>query len=745
MGRHEPGGGRSKSSPLLPRAGAAYKFSPVPMDFSSPPILRRLRGILGWVLALGMTAWAARAEVQFDVFPGYDNQVRSAGWFPVAFEVYHDGPAFDGFIELSANQFGGQPQRVAVELPTNTRKRIVVPMFSNSAGFLSIDARLVTAEGKMVAESLGLRVNQVAWEDFILGALPASAGALPVLPDLGRNRGEFQPVVARLQVNYLPDNPVALEGLNALYLGSAVAPGLKEPQVEALVAWVQLGGHLIVGVDQPTDVNATPWLRALLPAEVSGVDEVRMDGELHRWLVSGPDSGRYGFVPPDLPGRSYSGNPASDLGPDPTFDRATLPVAGLRRRDGTVLAASADGRPLVLTAARGRGRVTVMGFHPERDPIRSWSHRAWFWARVAGVPAGLLDRGDLSIWGGRGLDSVFGSMIETRQVQKLPVGVLLLLLLVYLVVIGPLDQWWLRKINRPMLTWVTFPAYVVLFSLLIYYLGFRLRAGNSEYNELHVVDVLPRGTGGAVLRGRTFTSLYSPANETYRMGSDLLHATLRPEFGGLWGGQGDSGKVTVRPKARGFEADVYVPVWMSQMTVGDWMDEVDAPLQARWEGDDLVVVNRTGSPFAAVNVVLDGALLDVGELAAGQSVRVSLAGRTGRPHREVAGEWHPVFESVANRRQELFGSSSQSHIDDWFGASVGASLLGTVVTGNENTRGFVAPAGIDLSALVARGDAVVFAWLPGEALVPPLGRFTPVRQQRSTLLRLVVPVPVPAS
>ena len=40
-----------------------------------------------------------------------------------------------------------------------------------------------------------------------------------------------------------------------------------------------------------------------------------------------------------------------------------------------------------------------------------------------------------------------------------------------LVVIGPLDQYWLKKINRQMLTWITFPTYVVLFSLLSYFIG----------------------------------------------------------------------------------------------------------------------------------------------------------------------------------------------------------------------------------------------------------------------------------
>ncbi len=105
-------------------------------------------------------------------------------------------------------------------------------------------------------------------------------------------------------------------------------------------------------------------------------------------------------------------------------------------------------------------------------------------------------------------------MIDTKQVRKLPLGWLLALLVAYLVVIGPLDQYWLKKINRQMLTWVTFPCYVVVFSGLIYFIGFHLRAGELEWNELNVVDVLPDGDR-AVLRGQTYLSIYSPNNAHY--------------------------------------------------------------------------------------------------------------------------------------------------------------------------------------------------------------------------------------
>src|SRR5438445_12386233 len=88
------------------------------------------------LLCLGLTA-SARAALQFDVFVGYGGQpsgfdgvVREAGWFPVACEVFNDGPSFNAAFELSSSQMvAGQTRRIAVELAANTRKRVIVPAF----------------------------------------------------------------------------------------------------------------------------------------------------------------------------------------------------------------------------------------------------------------------------------------------------------------------------------------------------------------------------------------------------------------------------------------------------------------------------------------------------------------------------------------------------------------------------------------------------------------------------------------
>lgn len=708
------------------------------------------------LLALALLLWvlpSASAKVQFDAFPGYDSVVRSGGWYPVTFEIFNDGPGFDAIIQVTAGQLGGGSVSHALELPTNTRKRVVIPCFSSSQGFLQLDTRLLDSKGRVVAENTGLRLSQVAWEGFLLAGAPSSFAGMPTFPDVGnkQNLNELQPRAVRLDLGQrlesFPENPIALEGLNAIYLNTTRALDLKDPQVEALLAWVHAGGHLIVAIDQPSDVSATAWLKDALPATVGGLSNRPLNGELHRWLLqsAGPGRGEFQYVyqPPPLSvsrrnGTANEQDPLADLPADAAFDHATLPLVELTPRGGKALVSTGN-LPLVVTGPRGRGLVTVMAFNPERDPVKSWKNRPWFWARVAGVPRELLRPGDYNAWGGKSADAVFGSMIETRQVRKLPVGVLLVLLVVYLVVIGPLDQWWLKRIKRPMLTWITFPAYVALFSLLIYYIGFRLRAGSSEWNELHVVDILPR-SGEAVLRGRTYTSLYSPANETYRVACDLASSTLRSEFQGLWGNQNDTGHLSVRRRAKGVEADVYVPVWTSQMDVSDWQDTGAAPLQARREGNYLSIANYRQIAMTNVMVFDRGSIRRVDSIPANGSVRVDLESGAKESAVDWAHGWQSQVQSAANQRNDVFGGGGGEHIDDWAGGAAAMSLASRVSTGaGGNGRDLVWPAGLDLLPAVERGDTLVMAYLPNESLIPPLNQFAALRQQRGTLLRLVVP------
>ena len=91
---------------------------------------------------------------------------------------------------------------------------------------------------------------------------------------------------ARLQTETFPDNPLAMESIDLLYLNSTKALELNEPQVHALIAWLQDGGHLVVGVEQISDITANRWLRDLMPCDLTQTRSLDNHPQLDQWLRS---------------------------------------------------------------------------------------------------------------------------------------------------------------------------------------------------------------------------------------------------------------------------------------------------------------------------------------------------------------------------------------------------------------------------------------------------------------------------
>jgi len=724
-----------------------------------PGTVQRLAKLVAILFCCGLGfSPLARGALQFDVFLGYDGIVPEASWFPVACEIRNDGPSFNAFVEITSGQFNQtQVRRIPLELPTNTRKRVVIPVFSSSR-YATWNIRLIDEKDKVRAEELNKRPRkQTAWEIPMVGALARSVGGVPILPPIKPNQQEIQPVPARLQPSLFPDNPIALEGLNTLYLNSETALELKAGQRDALLAWLNGGGHLVVSIEQIADLGASAWLQELLPMDLASTANVKPSTALQNWMRTGAI-----LVPTNSltltnvtvrQSNRRSAQQRNVLGPNPflelvsedRFDQAEMLVFTGRQRDGAVVA-SVEGVPLIVQATRGRGKVTLLTFSAEREPFVSWKNRSWFWAKLSDIPVGLYQTSDYNVYGGFSIDGVFGSMIDSKQVRKLPLTWLLVLLVVYLLVIGPLDQYWLKKINRQMLTWITFPAYVLIFSGLIYFIGFQLRAGDSELNELHIVDVLPRGEK-AILRGRTYASIYSPANKRYALVGEQPVATLRSEFMSSYSGAEETGRATVTHRGNNFVADVMVPVWTSQLFVSDWLQPVDVPMKisvvrngANW---DVIVENRLDRAIADARVVFDGQVYLVGGIPARQTKKIQIETGKGILLKEfVRQNGSQFFQAVQSRRQ-TFGNA-QRVLDVPLG-TMAASFNSQLSDGSAN-QFFVSPNGLDLSKLAEQGSVILLAWDAGHSLTKPLNKFTPRRSHSDTLLRLVVPkeiLPVP--
>lgn len=750
--------------------------------------------LLLWLAAGGASAQTVQpvANLQFDLFPGFSGIMGESAWFPAVFELRNDTASFNGSIALSPSGYGGgQDRRAPVELPSGSLKRVTVPAFCSSRNSANWEAQLFDERGRLRAEAFNPLTSQnqgrvLNWKARLLGALPRTISGTPVLakpppPPPAEKRVNLppglQPFVVRLAAPMLPDNPILLERLNVIYLNSERAVELKEPQVKALLAWLHGGGHLIVGVEQVSDVNTVSWLREIVPVALTGNATVTEHGGLLNWLrqpmgsevddllevsATGLDPAmeamyrrRYGIgssplpVPPPAPAsiRRIGNNPPppvpvvpvapaaspfTNLVEDAAFARAPLPVATGELRGGSVIA-SGGGQPLIVTGQVDRGQVTALLFSPEREPARSWQHLPVMWARLLEVPAEFYLNQSLPYLYEPGSDGIFGALVDSRQVRKMPVQWLLLLLVVYLAVIGPLDRWWLKKIGRPMLTWLTFPGYVVLFSLLIYFIGYKLRAGESEWTELHVVDVFAQGER-AQLRGRTYASVYSPVNQRYALTNSARMATLRGEF--LGAGQAE---LLVTQAGDSFRAEVTVPVWTSQMCVSDWWQGTPMPLTlaAHTEGGETVftVQNHLDRPVTDAWIAYGQLRYEVGRLGPGERKDF----RVGQLKSERLSAWMARvsgnFPVVLQQRRSDFGGRIPGRLDDAPAVSAAASFLSQAAQYGNATR-FVSPPGLDLSPLLARGQAVLLAWTPDYSPIQPLNQFSVRRSHRDTLWRV---------
>ncbi|MEI7732294.1 MAG: hypothetical protein WCO56_22155 [Verrucomicrobiota bacterium] len=699
------------------------------------------------LLCLGTLAAPAASLKQFDVFIGYDGVLPEGNWFPVTCEVANDGPTFEAVFELTAGGFKqSQVRRLRLELPTGTMKRFVIPVFNSTRYNSTWNATLYDSKGNKRAEMRDIRVRKVTGSKApVLGAIVRSMTSLPVFPNANNSHAEFQPMVARIQPEQFPDNPLALEGLTAVYLNSAKALTLKMQQANALLAWISAGGHLIVAVDQPGDFQANRWLGDLIPFAPTSLQQLPDHSGLKRWVETAATK----VSAADDSGMNRAGVTARhpgfvNLRVDPAFDSTPLPTATGSLRDGRVVAES-GGVPLVITGQRGRGRVTVLTFNPELRPITDWKERSYFWARLLDLPPEWFraeQKGNQQHYGGYSLDAAFGAMVDSKQIRKLPVGWLVLLLLVYLAVIGPVDRWWLKKINRQMWTWLTFPAYVVLFSVLIYIIGYKLRAGDTEWNELHVVDVLPSGSG-ASLRGHTYASVYSPANAPYPLESLQSFAALRGEYAGPYSGWEDS-RAIIEQRGNNYHAEVTVPVWTSQLYVNEWWHTLPAlPVAVKVTAQDrefnIRLENRLSYKLTRLSVIIGYRIYTVGDLDSNASKTFTLSRSGGQPLRDFVRPLKDQMHNASGSRRQALGDDTHNRLQDIPSAAIATAFVGLVEEPNNYNR-FIPSPQMDLQGQLDQANAVVFAWAENRTLTPGLNQFSPRRSRVDTLLRLVTPV-----
>jgi hypothetical protein len=196
---------------------------------------------------------------------------------------------------------------------------------------------------------------------------------------------------------------------------------------------------------------------------------------------------------------------------------------------GRAIAKSGD-RAVAAQADYGSGSVAILGIDPTTGWIAdSGAARAIWSSLIPPRSDGTVSIGDDS--------QIVGAVANLPALDLPPLAGLLLLLVGYIALIGPLNYVILRRIDRREWAWVTMPILIVGFAVGAYAFGSALRGSSIIVNEVGIVRGAPDATEGSA---QVYLGVFSPARGTYQVavpGGALLSS---PVSGDIFNGQGAS-------------------------------------------------------------------------------------------------------------------------------------------------------------------------------------------------------------
>ncbi|MFH0962534.1 MAG: hypothetical protein V2A58_00830 [Planctomycetota bacterium] len=427
-----------------------------------------------------------------------------------------------------------------------------------------------------------------------------------------------------------PDRAIGYAAADAIvWINPVPSAFALTDQAEAIVDYVRQGGHLVIAVADGWQAVAQSFLADLVPAELAG-----------------------SFLGGSLPALGAFGAPT---GP--------IVLARMSSVSGKVLM-DAAGAPVVVRGELGLGRVTLIAFDPTKAPFADLKRREAFWADILGLDA------DVSKDERRGREDVSGMLLRPlndfpgfKPINFVFVGIFLA---VYVILIGPVDYFLLKRLRKMHWTWITFPSIAVGASALAF---LALSTGRVTGLNGNTVSIVSASAGGDEIAGLTFATVLSPSQTRYSVGIEGARASIAPrEFDPLmrtpgagpgWG----ASQCYVSPAGRRID-ELLIRIWSAQTFEACWRAPAPALPRAKLSLDPsgrLVGEITNDTPYTLSDVTLihgDSAWRLDGAMPPDKTVKLGPDGPRPQPLSQYAAGLAPSPNDSRESRRGMFGETS---------------------------------------------------------------------------------------
>ncbi|MBI2803607.1 MAG: hypothetical protein HYX68_01320 [Planctomycetes bacterium] len=469
-------------------------------------------------------------EIQAADSEGVGTQIR----MPIAVKALESRTVMT-YVKAGHMTFGGRGDAVTVALHYRDRKPIEPKREAvDEYATLQPSAHLYLALGQRMPD-----VNQAARH---IDRQPGE--------DKEKDFNNFQldqlrQAVFETDVKRLPDAWFGYNGIDLIVLSTEnkeflLALNNNRDRLKALAQWVRRGGRLVVPINHASQPLAAKLLNAefawqppipvVPPSSAGNVQELA--------LRSLPKVANWANVQEHEFKRV-----------DPKNPQRFIPIEVARLDDGKVppgawevYAEAEDGRPLITRVRYGLGQIVYLAFSFDDVAFQQWPGKDKFLQAMLTKlgprapeenPKGerFMPRGDTT----NDLATQVIEKLDNFDVTIIPFGYVALFIVLYILVVGPLDFFLLKYVfKRLEWTWITFPAVVLAVSVIAYFAAYALKGRDLKINKVDIVDFdlrTSRDGKQVTAYGNSFFTILSPRIQNYTVGLEPNPAFWGDEVG----------------------------------------------------------------------------------------------------------------------------------------------------------------------------------------------------------------------
>lgn len=417
-------------------------------------------------LLTGLKAYAQTEPLQITVQTGLDGKIKPFKWYPVEFSITNPGADLSG--ELAVHVAGSSDKdtifSAKVDLPSQTTKIVTIALpgevlTSNNNKVEFYEQSINRGKSVPIAnEPLILQTDPVTDSTIQVGVIARDSDTLNFLTFL--NQRGYQIRSFPLAMEEVPGEALLLDGLDVLVLNDIDAGLFTQEQVNAVADWVNVGGTLVLAGGASYPKTAEPFAE-LSPVSYSQTRSVT-----------------------DLAALQQTSERELALNQPFTLSEAVI-------EEGSAVMMSED-IPLFVEADKGLGRVLYAAYDLSLQPVASWAGNADLWETL------LYDELSYSLAANQGGQRYSWELNDAldyfRSLAPPSIGMLLIVMLVYTLIIGPLLYLILKKMDRREWAWVAIPLIAIISSVAIYGVGASGR-GAVMTQSFHTIQLDGQGDG----------------------------------------------------------------------------------------------------------------------------------------------------------------------------------------------------------------------------------------------------------